>query len=158
MAENRGKYFETIIKEAFKKVDGVSIDRVHDQTTGFAGSSNISDFIVYKKPYEVYVECKTTHGRTFPFRNITEHQWNGLLEKSKIKGVFAGIICWWVDYDTTLFIPIQLFDKWKNDGLKSVRYDLFTYPGHGVLKIKGEKKRVFFDYDLSNFVEEVAKL
>ncbi|MBP5710589.1 MAG: Holliday junction resolvase RecU [Bacteroidales bacterium] len=158
MAENRGKQFETVIKDAFRKVPGVSIDRFHDQMSGFAGSRNVSDFVVYKEPYEVYVECKTTRGNNFRFSNITDGQWSGLLEKSKIKGVFAGILCWWIDYDTTLFIPIQMLYDLKNEGLKSIRYDLFTYPPYKVLKIKGEKKRVFFDYDLSDFVEEVAKL
>ena len=40
---NRGKRFESVIKESFERVDGVSIDRLHDQTNGFVGSSNISD-------------------------------------------------------------------------------------------------------------------
>lgn len=43
MTVNRGKQFEHVIQEAFEKVDGVSIDRLHDQTTGFSGSQNICD-------------------------------------------------------------------------------------------------------------------
>lgn len=43
MAENRGKQFENVIREAFEKVPGVSIDRLHDQTNGFKGSQNICD-------------------------------------------------------------------------------------------------------------------
>lgn len=44
MAENRGKAFENIIKQAFEKVDGVSIDRLHDQMTGYkVTSANICD-------------------------------------------------------------------------------------------------------------------
>ena len=110
MSENRGKQFERVIREAFEKVPGVSIDRLHDQTNGFKGSQNICDFIVYKEPYEYYFECKSVHGRTLSihsiphtgkdgkvcgfYGNITDKQWGGLLEKSKIPGVFAGIICW----------------------------------------------------------------
>ena len=103
---NRGKQFENVIKQAFLKIPDVSIDRLHDQTTGFIGSSNICDFIVYKEPYEYYIECKSVHGNTLPFSNITETQWNGLLLKSQIIGVKAEIICWWVDKDVTKFIPI----------------------------------------------------
>ena len=113
MAVNRGKQFEQIIRSAFEKVPNVSIDRLHDQTNGFKGSQNICDFIVYKEPHEYYFECKSVHGNTLPFRNITETQWNGLLEKSKIEGVFAGIICWWIDKDVTKFIPIQVLDFLK---------------------------------------------
>ena len=94
MSVNRGKDFENVIKRSFEKVEGVSIDRLHDQTTGFKGSRNICDFIVYKEPYEYYIECKSVHGNTLPFSNITDNQWTGMLEKSRIEGVFAGLICW----------------------------------------------------------------
>ena len=46
MAQNRGKQFEDVIKKAFLKVPDVSIDRLHDQTTGFLGSKNICDFVI----------------------------------------------------------------------------------------------------------------
>lgn len=94
MAENRGKQFEQKIREAFLKIPNVSIDRIPDQTMGYKGACNISDFIVYKEPYEYYVECKSVHGASLPFSNISQNQWQGMLEKSKIEGVFAGVICW----------------------------------------------------------------
>ena len=94
MAQNRGKQFELVVRRAFEKVSDVSIDRLNDNTAGFKGVAGICDFIVYRKPYEFYFECKSVHGNTLPFQNITETQWNGLLEKSKTKGVFAGVICW----------------------------------------------------------------
>ena len=90
MAVNRGKKFEEVVRKAFEKVPNVSIDRLHDQTTGFVGSQNICDFIVYKEPYEYYIECKSVHGNTLPFSNITETQWNGLINKATIEGVFVG--------------------------------------------------------------------
>ena len=49
MTYNYGKRFEDVVREAFEKVPGVSIDRLHDQTTGFKGSTNICDFIVYNQ-------------------------------------------------------------------------------------------------------------
>ena len=114
MTVNRGKQFEDVIRQAFEKVPDVSIDRLHDQTNGFRGSQNICDFIVYKEPYEYYFECKSVHGASLPFSNITETQWNGLLEKSKIEGVFAGVICWFVNKDVTRFIPIQMLEILKS--------------------------------------------
>lgn len=163
MAVNRGKQFENVIRKAFERVPGVSIDRLHDQTTRYKGTSaNICDFIVYKEPYEYYIECKSVHGNTLPFSNITETQWNGLLEKSKIEGVSAGIICWWIDWDITLFIPIQILEDEKvNFGKKSIRFDiLFDIDGYvqedkyiPLLEIKGKKKRVFFDYDMEEFFQ-----
>ena len=153
MTVNRGKQFEDVIRQSFEKVPGVSIDRLHDQTTGFKGSQNICDFIVYKEPYEYYFECKSVHGASLPFSNITETQWNGLLEKSKIEGVFAGVICWWIDKDVTKFIPIQALEHERFIGAKSIRYDSNLFSN---IEIVGKKKRVFFDYDMEEFLNAVS--
>lgn len=158
---NRGKQFENIIKEAFERVPDVSVVRLHDQTTGYLGSSNHCDFIVYKKPYEYHIECKSVHGNTFPFSNITDNQYKGLLEKSKIQGVFAGLIVWWVDKDVTAFVPIQFIEWQKTLGRKSLPYGL----ADGVefenwiscITIPGKKKRVFFDYDMDYFFHTIEK-
>ena len=155
MAVSRGKKFEDVVRASFEKVSDVSIDRLHDQTTGFKGSQNICDFIVYREPYEYYFECKSVHGNTLPFSNITETQWNGLLEKSKIEGVFAGVICWWIDRDVTKFIPIYLLDMIKVNGGKSIRYDFTLFDRDLCTEIRGKKKRVFFEYDMEEFLNEI---
>lgn len=164
MAQNRGKQFELVVRRAFEKVPDVSIDRLHDQTTGFIGSSNICDFVVYRKPYEFYFECKSVHGNTLSihsidktdkgevYGNITKKQWEGLLEKSKIKGVFAGVICWWVDRNVTAYIPIQSLVIMREElGQKSVRFD-----NNYILSIAGKKKRVFFEYDMEVMLDEIS--
>lgn len=153
MGTNRGKQFEGIVKACFEKVPGVSVDRLHDQTTGYVGSANICDFIVYREPNEIYLECKSCHGNTFPLSNITDTQWKGLLEKSKIKGVIAGVVVWWIDRDTTKFIPIEFLEGIKQDGCKSVRFDVTN-----LTEIPGKKKRVFFDYDMKAFLDEVQNV
>lgn len=162
MAVNRGKQFEQVIHRAFDKLPNVSIDRLHDQTTGFLGSTNICDFIVYRKPYEYYFECKSVHGNILPFTNITNNQWQGLLQKSQITGVYAGVICWWVDKDITLFIPIQLLQMLKEQQYKSIRYDYDVYKDvkhfyeYSVYTINGKKKRVLFEYDMEGFLNEIS--
>lgn len=159
MSENRGKKFEEAIRKSFEKVDGVSIDRLHDQTNGFKGSQNICDFIVYKKPYEYYIECKSIRGASLPFSNITDTQWTGLLEKSKIEGVFAGVICWWTDKDITLYIPIQILEQMKQEDRKSYNYNaLFTLQSCKSFVLNGRKKRVFFEYDMTQFFNELEKI
>ena len=157
--QNYGKKFENVIRNAFEKVPGVSIDRLHDQTTGFKGSQNICDFIVYREPYEYYFECKSVHGSALPFRNITDTQWDGLFEKSEIQGVTAGIICWWIDKDKTMFLPIQILVDLRYKGYKSYRFDWFHWNGlQKTIEIKGKKKRVFFDYDMEDFLNEVSAI
>ena len=170
MPPNRGKQFEDVIREAFEKVPGVSIDRLHDQTTHYKGSTNICDFIVYREPYEYYFECKSVHGNTLPFSNITETQWSGLLEKSKIEGVFAGVICWWIDKDITAFIPIGYleFMKWYRPECKSINVKdmlreseqlepYLDFQNPHFIEIKGKKKRVFFDYDMESLLDELGE-
>ncbi len=148
MAKNLGKNFEVIIGNAFDRVPGVSVDRIADQTMHYKGRKNVSDFIVYKKPYQFYVECKTVHGNTLPFANIT--QFDALLNKDKIPGVRAGVICWWVEKDVTLWLSISWLDALRKAGMKSIRYDT-EFPA--VIRIKGKKKKIYFDYDLSTFFE-----
>ena len=172
MAVNRGKDFEKVIQKCIERVKGVSIDRLHDQTNGFAGSKNPCDFIVYKKPYLYYIECKTVHGNTLSihsndekhkYGNITNYQWEELLKKSKIDGVIAGIICWWVDKDITRFIPIQALEclrtLWDE---KSVRFDTeVVYDGlsdtYTLPIIEGDKLRVYYDYDMNEFFHDIEK-
>ena len=143
MIVNRRKQFENVIRKSFECVEGVSIDRLNDNTAGFKGVAGICDFIVYKKPHEYYIECKSVHGNTLPFANVTETQWNGLLEKSKIVGVRAGIMCWWIDRDVTRFIPIEYLDWLRRLGKKSIRFD-----NEVGIRIYGKKKRVFWDYEM----------
>lgn len=152
MAVNRGKKFEQVIKDAFQNVEGCSIDRLHDQTTGYVGSKNICDFIVYKYPYQYYIECKTIHGNTFPLSNITDTQYNGLLEKSRIKGVIAGVIIWWIDKDVTKFVPIHTIQNLKDNKYKSISYNFDALP---TISIGGKKKRVFFDYRMEQLLVNI---
>lgn len=168
MSVNRGKQFESVIADSFALLPNVSVDRLHDQTNGYLGSTNICDYIVYKKPFIYYIECKSVHGNTLAiygrdpkkaYGDITNKQWEGLKEKAKIDGVLAGIMCWWVDKDVTKFIPIQLLDIHRESGAKSVRYDTMfgtiqDFDRGALIEaivLDGKKKRVFFEYNMKQF-------
>lgn len=160
MSVNRGKQFEDIIKKSFEQVKGVSIDRLHDQTTHWKGSTNICDFIVYKRPYQYYIECKSTNASSFYLENITDTQWRGLKEKSLIPGVFAGVIVWYVQKDITVYLPIQflqyhLENGWHGVSLKRDLNDLEFNVERGIVFLSGKKKRVFFEYDMKEFFDAV---
>ena len=151
MTVNRGKQFETQIQKAFEKVPDVSIDRLLDPMAGYAGIRNICDYIVYKEPNEYYIECKSCYRNTLNYSNITENQWSGLLEKSKIPGVISGVIIWFIDHDKTIFVPIQKLEYDKKRGLKSVNITHEDTFDTGVIEITGKKKRILFDYDMTSF-------
>lgn len=154
MGTNRGKQFEEVIKKSFLKLKNVSVDRIHDQTNGYAGSSNICDFIVYKYPYQYYIECKSVHGNTFPLSNLTDKQYKGLLNKSKIYGVCAGVIIWFIDRDSTMFVPIKTILEYKQENKKSIRFD---DDNKLIIKLKGKKKRVFYDYEMNSLFNVVER-
>lgn len=151
---NRGKDFEIRVRDGFAKVKGVSIDRVHDQTSKYLGSTNICDFIVYKNPNEYYIECKSHYGKYLPFDCITKKQWLGLLEKSRIDGVIAGVMLWFIDYDVTAFVPIQWLEELRKQGKRSIKYTDVINDNEHYFEIEGSKKKVFFDYDMSSFLRD----
>ena len=173
--KNRGKKFEKAIEDSFRLEPDVSIDRIPDQTTKFKHSTNICDYMVYRYPHMYYIECKSVHGNTLSihsvpklgkdgklhgfYGNISDAQWEGLLEKSKIPGVKAGVICWWIDKDITLFLPIQQLVA-MSGWAKSVRYDILDIEpwktdSYGIVELKGRKKRTYFEYDMALLLDEI---
>ena len=162
---NRGKDFEGQIYDGFAKIDGVSIDRLPDPMAGYAGVKNICDFLVYKYPTQYYIECKSCYGNTLSIHSndpkrkygaITNNQWEGLLEKSKIPGVRAGVMIWFIDHEVTFWYDIRLLQECKDSGMKSIPW---ANPGcHNDLCqiIEGKKRRVLFDYDFTKFFKEIT--
>lgn len=148
----RGKDFEEIIKKGFLAVDETTVERLPDPTSGYLGYRNPCDFLIYHYPYVYYIECKTTHSHRLPFVNVTFNQRVGMLEASETKGVIAGIICWFIPCDKTYFIPIQVYEKLRLDGVKSLNLNKPEQMKDWV-EITGTKKRIFFDYDIDGFID-----
>lgn len=153
---SRGKKFEKVVREAFEKNPTISIDRLPDPTGGYLGVRNICDFIVYKYPFQLYLECKVQQGNTLNFTSrISDNQWNGLLEKSKIPGVVAGVLVWFVDHDITTFVPIQELERLRDEpGQKSLHVNHLNFRDN--IPLEGRKKRVFFEYDAEGFLKSVS--
>ena len=98
-------------------------------------------------------------GNTLNFKShIKDNQWDKLLEHSQIKGVRAGIICWFIDRDITLYLPIQYLAYLEDRGEKSFNINK-PYSNellNGIL-VFGEKKRVFYKYDLAKLLKDISK-
>lgn len=151
---NRGKQFEQQIREAFEKVPGCSVDRLPDQMSGFAGSSNICDLIVYRYPNMFYLECKSCYGNTLNFSNISDKQWDGLLKKSEIPGCVAGVLVWFIDHDKTIFVSVRDLQFHKDRDFKSINVKHLEDDNWYFLELEGKKKRVLFEYDAAKFLKE----
>lgn len=129
---------------------------------GYSNINNPCDFIVYRNGTLNLFELKAIHGFTLNFKShIRENQWKGLLDKSYIGGVNAGIICWFIDFDKTIYIPIQSLQILKEENFKSfncrvANSNLYKDLGIESFEIKAFKKRVFFEYDLEKFLEDMS--
>jgi len=151
---NKGKQFEDVVKKAFEKVPGVSIDRLRDAPKKLKGVDNPSDFIVYKKPHEVYVECKSHKGNTLPFTCIRSQQMVQMMKKSYIDGVIAGFIIWFIDRDITVWIDVRdVFPYWFSIGEKSINFK--DIDKMNAICLYGKKKRIYFDYSMDKFLEDL---
>ena len=99
-------------------------------------------------------ECKAIHGNTLNFKShIRENQWEKLLKYSNIPGVNAGIICWFIDWDITVFIDIQDLEFMKNINKKS--FNVKWLNENPIIEIQGKKKKTFFEYNLEEFLKEI---
>ena len=154
MSVNRGKDFEGVVQDGLEAT-GTYVLRLYDPQGGYVGVANPCDFVCYRHGVMYMFECKAVHGNLLSIHSnnpkkayglVSNKQWTGLKEAQQ-KGVIAGLIVWWVDKDITKFIPIQTANKLREEGAKSLKYDI---EGGGIITIQGRKKRVFFDYDFNS--------
>ena len=149
-ANNRGKDFENLIRKKFEELNNTTIERLPDPTMGYLGVRNKCDFLAYHFPYIYYLECKTVHSHRLPMSNITFNQRVGMLGVANYMGVIAGVICWFISEDKTVFMPIQCIERRRLAGDKSI--NIREEWDEDFIEIKGDKKRVFYDYDFADFI------
>lgn len=100
--------------------DGYSFDRIPDQMSGLKGSKNICDFVLYKYPYQYFIESKATWEARFDFSMLTPTQHDGLLDKSRIFGVFGVVTVLFATYKRTFNIDIREIVRLEQAGTKSL--------------------------------------
>lgn len=157
---NRGKQFESQVRECMQDVKDTFVLRLLDPMSGYAGVRNICDFVIYHKPFQLLLECKTHYGKSLPFSCITENQWQGMLAASATPGLIAGVILWLIDCDSTYFIPIETLEFLKQNSRKqSVSFDdLKKLDSIGdVFKIVATKKRTLFNYEFEYLFDELKQ-
>lgn len=157
---NRGKDFEKEIKACLELIPNVSIDRLPDPMGGYSGVRNICDFTMFHSPDNFYLECKCLYGNTLNYKSaITQNQWDGMLEKSKIYRCVAGVAVWFIDYDITAFVTIQNLVEHRNKGNKSLNIlDITGDKSIPHFLIDGIKKRTMFKYLGEGFLKHLHEL
>ena len=146
------KEFERRVKEQLSAIKNVFVLRLYD----FIGARDYpSDFIVYKKPNLICLECKTCQLKSFPFSNISDTQWTGMLGAIKsILGIKAYVIIWFYMCDKTLLCSMKTLEQMKAEGYKSIRYDIQR---EGIYEVRGTKKSKYYTYDFEKLLKQIAK-
>lgn len=152
-----GKKAEQKIREWLNRPEaGYSLDRIPDQMTGYLGSRNICDFDCYKYPNMYYIESKATGHDRFEFNQISDIQRNGLLAKSKIAHVKAGIIILFAEAQRAFWVPIQEIKNLEDSGKHSLnikKIDSWSIQYTEIRTIPNTRKKLL-DYtgEIDNFI------
>ena len=149
MKKNYGKDFESHFKADWKETfPGQFILRLKDDTSGYYGnSSNPCDFLTHVDTTLFMLEVKCHYGNTFPWSDFS--QYDELIKYKGLKNVQIGLIVWFIDHDSIIFVDIDTITKMKNDGMKSINRRLIDQQGYKYTEIPSVKKRVFLKSDYS---------
>ena len=156
MAVNRGKQFEKVIEKTLCEIPNINCERLHDQVSGYIEvSKNPSDFIVYKYPYEYYIECKTTHQASIALDKLV--QLDRIAKRCTVDGVKGKFIIWFVDKKETYWVDYKYLVLKRTLGIKSINHKILkeaSLDKNLVKLIPAEYKIVFGKYDFSTMWEE----
>lgn len=148
---NEGKKFEQDFKNSVP--EHYYLKRLNDNQ-GWNGNnerftlSNPYDYILFNGSRLFCLELKSTKGKSLPFSRISEHQEKELFKVNLKKGIQAGIIINYRDYEKTYLIIIDDFLNFKIiTGKKSISIDDCQNMVFSII-IKQEKKRTRYKYNI----------
>lgn len=178
MAKNEGKIFEDDFKESVPSY--CYVHRLRDSAQSYNNSEktkfawdNECDFFIWDSDVHLFyaIECKSTKYKSMSVqldkndkssKMIKFHQIESLKKISKYDGAIAGFILNFrtdeIGIQRTYFISVQAFlDMLEKINKKSFNeLDLITVGN--AIKIKGEKKRVHWKWDLDSFLQSQSQL
>lgn len=74
----------------------------------------------YVRPFIGFFELKSVAGTRLPFSNITDRQWQGLTDRSKLSGVVAAVLIQFREANQGYLVPINVLNHLKLKGAKSI--------------------------------------
>lgn len=157
MAGDFGKKWEDKFKSTYEKqFPGTLIYRLPDQQSGYGGSggSNPCDFLCYPETCVLMVECKSHKGASISFNDI--RQYDKMLDYKGLKNTFPGVLVWFYEKDTIIWVSIEEMEKMVLDGEKSIGLRMLkeNYPKkYRIIEVPATKLRTFMEADLNYLVE-----
>lgn len=160
MAENLGKKFENRLLHDWRRCfPGTLIYRLPDQQSGYAGggSSNPCDFLGFTGSDLLMIECKAHAGQSISFSAI--RQYSKMLEYKGLRNVYPGVIIWFYEKDTIIWVPIEEMEKMVTNGEKSVGLRMIDEKkpykvSYNIIEIPAKKLRTFMEADLNYLVNQ----
>ena len=152
-----GKKWEDKFKSTYvKQFPETLIYRLPDQQSGYGGKggSNPCDFLCYPGNCVLMVECKAHAGASISFNDI--RQYEQMLDFKNKHKTFIGVLVWFYEKDTIIWVSIEEMEKMVNDGEKSIGLRMMkeNYPKkYRIINVPAEKLRTFMEADLNYLVE-----
>ena len=149
--DDLGKKAEAKIKEWLNRPEaGYNFYRIPDQLSGnYLTSRNPCDFILYKHPYQYWIESKATYHDRWEFSSLTDFQYESLLKVSEINGVYGIVIVLFATYQRAFVFDIRDIDSYtKTTGKKSLnimKVDKWSIPYKEIRSVPNNRKRLL-DY------------
>lgn len=147
-----GKDFEVDFKKQFEEqLRNSTIIRLYDTTAGFKNVTNPCDFICYDFPNLFMFELKAIKGNRLNFKShISKNQWEGLLKEGKKFGVYAGILCWFIEKNVIRYYDIVELEYRKINDHKSVTWEWG-------MNVPATQRRLFFNINMEEFLDAIRK-
>ena len=156
---NVGKKFEDRFKMDYKRCfPDTLIYRLPDQQSGYAGggSANPCDFFCFTGREVLMVECKAHTGSSINFSAI--RQYERMLGYKGLKNVFPGVLVWFYEKDTVIWVSVEEMEKMILDGEKSIGLRMIDEKkpykkSYNVITLPSKKLRTFMETDYNYLVE-----
>lgn len=157
-----GKKFEDRFKQDFKNCfPGTLVYRLPDQMSGYKETSgNPCDFMCYPGNLVLMAECKAHKGASIPFTAIPQYERQ--LDYKGLYKTFPGVIVWFYEKDTVIWVSIEEMEKMVLDGEKSIGLRMIDKEkpykkAYNIITIPSKKLRTFMESDYNFLVKELEK-
>lgn len=154
MSKLPGKDFEDNFAASPVKGD---LQRFYDVMSRYKGQSYPADFYVFRSPHMFYLELKSTSTGTWPLQNMSDNQYNGLLEKDEWFGTVCGALIKYAKFDKHYFVPITEIKRFKDEGHASIRHKHIEDGKIKAIEMFGTKKRVNWTYETDRLLDDLEK-
>jgi hypothetical protein len=106
------------------------------------------------------IECKAISGASINFNEI--RQYDKMLDYRGLYKTYPGVIVWFYEKDTIIWVGIEEMEKMRADGEKSIGLRMIDEKkpykkSYNITNVPATKLRTFMEADLKYLVNELNK-